>query len=685
MADNHLNIAFSPGRMSLHNYAKQQEARERAEAERRLREEELERLIREKSMKPSVLAEFYQYQRINEPNRSRLLVLNPGNPGDKLSGQLVSLNVGAKTEYTALSYVWGETRLTELIMINGKRLAITESLSTAMKQLRPPTGQPPLRIWIDQICINQKDLVERNQQVRMMHAIFKGSAKVLVWLGPDSEGHASRAFPLLGSLRSVFDDKLLARLCKSKGGNLDWIPIEYWKSLRELSKLPWFRRAWIPQEIGTDAEAMVHWGAESVAWSSLYNTMRKLETQGWELRKKHKIDTGSITVLFRRFADNDAQDQQARRSFVYQLCLSARNIATDPRDYVYSQLGHPSAWIESEKALIIQPDYENTVAAIYHEIAIRALTTDPTLMLLNAVSDNGEPRATPPGAVKPLPTWVPRWDTGRFGSIIGFPGRYKASSGLKSGITVRSFQDDYQTLMVRGLVIDTIASVTPKLTYSCFNAESTKREPIQAAWRLCRGSKTTPPAKDKPDLPKFTTQGVYQPDPSMGILKAFLDTLAPVSRLTHLRLPSPGCEAAAPSTPSDTAVYHCGIAALGKIFPASLFSTKHDPRKLLAASATPVVEKLNPTAWIQAAEDHAVHRCFGVTKDSGYFALLPPTAKAGDVLCVLVGGETPYVLRADPKDSERYSFVGEAYVPGLMEDERQVFGLGAEVKRFGIQ
>jgi len=692
----HIRIAFSPGRMSLHSYALEQEARERAEAERLLRESG--QLDRENTLESAVLADFYRYRRIDDIYGSRIFVLDPGSKGDKLTGRLqpFSVRVGQTQGYKALSYVWGEPQFTDAVFIEGRRLAITGSLGAALRRLRPPVGQPPLRIWIDQVCINQKDTIERNQQVRLMHTIFKDASQVLVWLGADPGGHAPRAFQIVESLRSIFGDRLLSKLCKAKGASCDWIPVEYWKSLRELTKLAWFRRAWIPQEIGTDADALVYWGSEKMSWEALHGSMRLLETQGWELKKKHKIDATAITILFRRFSNlpPDKTAAQARRSFIYQLCLSARNVATDPRDYVFSQLGHPSAWIEIENAMIIQPDYDNTVVAVYHEIAIRGLTTDSTLMVLNAVSDNGETRR-PPSGEQPLPSWVPHWDAYRFGNVLGFPGRYNASRSRRSGITKASFEDNYRTLIASGLIIDTIDKVTAKFTSSHFNPESSKKEFLQAAWRLCRANKpatSQPPSsttrgndRDKVDPSKFTTQGTYQPESATPALKAFLDTLAPVTRLTQISSSSSRASSNLDSTsppPNETILYHSGITALGKLFPSSAFSTKHDPRKLVIPDN--LKAHINPTAWVQAAEEHVVHRCFGVSKELGYFALVPPTTKPGDLLCLLLGGETPYVLRVDPKDSERYLFVGETYVSGLMEDSARRFDRVDGLKKLRI-
>ncbi|KAK4451182.1 heterokaryon incompatibility protein-domain-containing protein [Podospora aff. communis PSN243] len=656
------NIAFSPGRMKLHSFAVEQEERAKAEAERRLRENE--RVPPQSTLESAVLAKFYQYRRIENPYGSRVLVLEPAAADSLLTGRLETCLAGEMGTYKALSYVWGEPKFTDRIFIDGIRLDITESLGTALRRLRPLPKQQPLRIWIDQICINQKDIMERNQQVRLMHAIYKDARQVLVWLGTDPDEHATKAFQLVGSIRSIFEDNLLCRLARTEGSSFDWIPSEYWKSLRELVNLPWFRRAWIPQEIGTDTEAQVYWGSDKISWESLYNAMRLLETQGWVLKKKHKIITNSVTVLHRRFCDLplDSPAAQARRSFVYQLCLNSRNIATDPRDYVFSQLGHPSARVEPDNTLIIQPDYDNSIVDVYHEIAIRALTTSSTLMILNAVSVIGKP--VPPlhgPGERPLPSWVPRWDAGRFNNVLGFPGVYKAAGPAPSGITKASFEDNFNTLMVEGAIIDKLDNVLTKFTHSHFDLDSSKKSFLLSIWRLCfTGSFSSQPSSSRvreKDICKFTAQGLYQPDHKVSTLRAYLDILAPVARFRYTSSPDASLS---PSPVSANAVYHSGIAALEEFFPPNnYFSSKNDPRKLIDTKMAYNVKKSAAT-WIQAAEDHCVHRCFAVTKEKGYFALVPPTAESGDILCLLTGGETPYVLRPHAQDPGVYSFVGEA-------------------------
>jgi hypothetical protein len=671
----------------MYKLALEDEAREQAEAERQARENA--KLARERTLQSAVLAEYYKYRRIEDPYGTRLLVLDSGDGTEPLSGRLEDLRIYESNSYKALSYVWGEPQMTGIILLDGKRLAITESLETALRRLRPATGKPALRIWIDQICINQRDTVERNQQVQLMHAIYRRASQVLVWLGANKDGHASRAFQLARSLRSIFSDKLLTQLCQAKGANLDWFPTAYWKSMGELTAIPWFSRAWIPQEIGTDTEAILQWGSEKISWLTLHDALRKLEIHGWEMRKKHKIRTYRVTLLFQRFVEppQSADDTPEKRSFVYQLCLGSRNLATDPRDYIFSQLGHYSAWIASEQALIIQPDYDNTVAAIYQEIAIRVLTLDSTLTLLNAVSDTLDP-SPPLFGTDSLPSWVPRWHRGRSYLLIGVPGRYRAQGSRSSGITKSSFEEKYTVLVVQGLEIDVIDKLTGKFARASFipGQSSKDKDRILTAWRLC--CSTIPSQSSKGDSSNFTTRGCYREDDSFSMLRAFLDTLAPTAAVNHLISAAlPSINTGSSSTPYVCAAYHSGIAALGKLFDSSEFSRKTDPRKLISTSAVEakVATELNSNAWMQAAESHAMHRRFAVTKKDRYYAMVPPTTQTGDIVCLLYGGETPYVLRPDPKVAGRYRFVGEVYIPGLMgEDARKLLNGENETQNFRL-
>jgi hypothetical protein len=69
--------------------------------------------------------------------------------------------------------------------VDGKHFYITDNLCAALRALRLPDRDRFL--WIDAICINQYDGVEKGSQVQMMRDIYAGATRTIVWLGEASE------------------------------------------------------------------------------------------------------------------------------------------------------------------------------------------------------------------------------------------------------------------------------------------------------------------------------------------------------------------------------------------------------------------------------------------------------------------------------------------------------------------
>lgn len=646
------NVIVSEPLLRLREHARRQAAYEAeiaaaAEVERQLEAEQA-------SFPPLILAQFYKYNALEDAyTNTRLLALAPGNGGDALKGSLKRLGLRSGQIYKALSYVWGPPTFTESIYIDGRKLNITPNLASALRHFRSSSRW--LWIWVDQICINQADPAERSKQVRTMHNIYKDAEEVLAWLGKDVGRNAGKAFSLVQALRAIHGDELLSSLCKKAGADFDWIPKSHWKALKRLCEVDWFRRVWIPQEIGTESRASVHWGNSHIDWEELCGGMKKLDTFQ-ELKRHHSIDTSTMVSLHRRFVrQNDSDEEQAGGEFVYQLCLSAKSSATDPRDYVFSLLGHFSA-LHPGGIPIIQPDYQNSVADIYHETAIRILKSSSTLTLLNAVRDteksNFRSRDTPE-----LPSWVPRWNLTTSQCLIGHPGRFNGTEDRSSRVL---FDQDFQTISVEGLNIDHIKRILDKpFPYS--SSSPLFKSQLQLAWNLCMGARLS--GRSQRSF-KFTDDQNY--DRSNGYAKpieAFLDTIAPKCTIESLS--------------SEVSAHKSGLTALEKLFP----SRKQEIRSL------PTVEdalKADSTIWLRAAEQNAGGRRFAITSE-GYFAMVPSTSAKGDLLCMLFGGETPYVL-TKVENATRHRLVGEAYTYGLMEGEAIALGDAAEldVKVFEI-
>lgn len=101
------------------------------------------------------------------------------------NGQMFDIPRHPFQRYTALSYVWGSTADPECIFLNGRnKVPVTRNLFKSLKTLR--LLKEGRRLWIDALCINQRDHVEKESQVRLMQRIYQQADSVLAFV-PVSE------------------------------------------------------------------------------------------------------------------------------------------------------------------------------------------------------------------------------------------------------------------------------------------------------------------------------------------------------------------------------------------------------------------------------------------------------------------------------------------------------------------
>ncbi|GFN14983.1 HET domain-containing protein [Aspergillus tubingensis] len=122
----------------------------------------------------------------------RLVTIEPGKWRDDIQCTLRETSLADSEPYETLSYVWGDHTNTKIITVNGRNFKATANLESALRHLRRDT---PRTMWIDAICINQRDLGERASQVSMMRDIYQGSNTTVIWLG-DGDERAESSFDL---------------------------------------------------------------------------------------------------------------------------------------------------------------------------------------------------------------------------------------------------------------------------------------------------------------------------------------------------------------------------------------------------------------------------------------------------------------------------------------------------------
>lgn len=128
---------------------------------------------------------MFQYSPLDSrKGEIRLVTLLPGKTGDAIRCTLSTACLDNAPKFTALSYVWGNPSETKPIILDGKPFAITVNLEAGLQVIRKRWRRSVL--WIDAICINQKDDQEKNTQVPQMRRLYSEAPKALVWLGPSS-------------------------------------------------------------------------------------------------------------------------------------------------------------------------------------------------------------------------------------------------------------------------------------------------------------------------------------------------------------------------------------------------------------------------------------------------------------------------------------------------------------------
>lgn len=129
--------------------------------------------------------EFFSYSETLDENTIRLVTIESDGIDSNEPVRCKVTSVPLKDAFFfALSYEWSEQQPTRIIFLNGKPFEVRCNLFSFL-QAAPKSylNGPDCGLWIDAICIDQSNIEEKNQQVRMMGSIYSQALRVLVWLG----------------------------------------------------------------------------------------------------------------------------------------------------------------------------------------------------------------------------------------------------------------------------------------------------------------------------------------------------------------------------------------------------------------------------------------------------------------------------------------------------------------------
>ncbi|KAK3117565.1 hypothetical protein LTR53_000991 [Teratosphaeriaceae sp. CCFEE 6253] len=372
------------------------------------------------------------------------------------------LTDSSRTEYETISYCWGDESLRDTVQIQGRLIDVPASSAQALRRLRLPDRSRVL--WIDAICINQKDLAEKSAQVAIMGEIYARGKGNLIYLGEETADSA-RVSHALDEVHLV--DGCAIGGCYSDNiygeGRDSTIPHYCYSTLEDF-------RSWIVPEAALPRQSTVLLGSLNLPFHRVLCVSRVPTLDKQRLESRAIIRAAHLSRIVLPGAPeafNSTATLSPAGLLYFLLRAMTYHQASDPRDKLYSILGILTLRLSGPDGTgrladlppLLRPDYGKSVRDVYRDAA-RYMLEDAGehFAALAAVFHEPSPTVCPTA----MPSWVPNWpDMGEWGgngqsgaNLIG----HEAHGGTAVQVeALRPGEPD--VLEVRGIVIDRLGSV----------------------------------------------------------------------------------------------------------------------------------------------------------------------------------------------------------------------------------
>lgn len=553
---------------------------------------------------------IHQHLRALKDDEIRLFVLCPGSETALVGGYILHTSLSGGPSYQALSWVWGDQNVTEVILVNDTTTSIPANLLPALRAFR--LELEPVLLWIDTLCIDQANTGERNHQVGLMKQIYSSAETVLAWLGPAVDG-STQSMKLLEENLHIPDRSLQDTTRVKK------------KSLDVLSR-QWWTRMWVMQELLLARHALLCVGRDRVPWPKTAFTFLRPEFGLANLSRIQRLmlkRSGTLSIL--------------------QMFMLLQDCAcTDPRDRIFAILG----LVDPLDAASNFADYSLSLQEVQTRLVMTSVENYGKLYVLSCAVGATFYEDVP----VQNPSWTPVW------------GRSSSTWAVRS--SERSSRFDLHYSMPLGLTMsDSIVTeqgATPfrpdQLNFRRFHASRNSAATITMRQGiLLRGF-------------VFDTIGeeIFHEVATWNHIRNCFDILDHDPQITLLlthnrwsaKQDSDPCDSGCAKCIWDTFVGLHPIADASYVLTRTLFADSFD--------SLGTVYRWHRRNMYDVA---TCHRSLCSTS-RGRLVLGPEYCKKGDLVCVLFGADVPFVLRRTvDAENETYLLVGEAYVDGCMDGQ----------------
>ena len=180
----------------------------------------------------------------------RIIALASGKWDDEIECSLTTVSLDDDPSYETLSYVWGDPKLQKkTILLQRQRFQVTPSLESALRHLRHEETERTM--WVDAICINQKDDAEKSVQVQQMRLIYARTSHLVIWVG-EASGDSDLGMETMRQVGEELKegthwdvDLASVSLIKSFLREKKAFDPRPWVAANRLLRRDWFERVWV--------------------------------------------------------------------------------------------------------------------------------------------------------------------------------------------------------------------------------------------------------------------------------------------------------------------------------------------------------------------------------------------------------------------------------------------------------
>lgn len=269
--------------------------------------------------------------------------------------------------YNALSYTWKcqPPHLKQQIYCNNLSMTIGYNLWSFLHQVRK-SDDTERWLWVDAVCINQQDVLERNYQVAQMRDIYAKAASVVVWLGTDDDtDDAADAFSLVNGFHKSF-------MLQDSHHDLRWHRSpKQWRALECLLNRSYWNRFWIIQEFILARKVYIRCGNHTSPLDDFELLCQWLENDKPSFRKRHTASAGIVTSKGYQLAKHRTEWRKTNgvsEMFSLRRLLEAHSSSesSELRDQIYALLGLVCKTYD--QGIPIQVDYRKSPVEVFVDV-----------------------------------------------------------------------------------------------------------------------------------------------------------------------------------------------------------------------------------------------------------------------------------------------------------------------------